>query len=80
MRTVHIDDVVDPGLLAEMAARGYVRRTPHPSLPMSILNHTQTAQFERLWNEVTTRWPGIVVHDDGTVLARPYRSNEEDDG
>ena len=72
MGTVHLHDVVDPGLLAEMVARGLVRRTAHPTLPMSILNYTQTAQFERQWNDATTRCRGLVVDHDGTVLARPF--------
>jgi RNA ligase len=72
VRTVHLDEVIDPGLLADMIERGYVRRTPHPRFAMSILNYTQTAQFERVWNEATMQCRGIIVDDEGTVLARPF--------
>ncbi len=69
---VHLHDVVDPDELAEMVARGYVRRTAHPELPLSVLNYTQMAQFERVWNATTTRCRGLIVHHDGSVVARPF--------
>jgi RNA ligase len=39
-------------------------------MPLGILNYTARAQYEWLWDDVTRRCRGLIVHDDGTVVAR----------
>lgn len=49
---------------------GHVTRKPHPSLPISILTYTRSAQYERVWNRVTTRCRGLVADDEtGRIVA-----------
>lgn len=69
---IHLGEVVDTGELSSFIEAGYVRRQVHPSAPLSILNYTEKAQFENVWNDVTRRCRGLIVHDDGTVIARPW--------
>jgi RNA ligase len=71
--TTLIDAVCEPALLDEMINTGYVRVQRHPTLPMSIYNYTEKAQFENVWNAVTLTCRGLIV-DDATrmVLARPF--------
>ncbi|MFI5828784.1 RNA ligase [Streptomyces sp. NPDC051578] len=42
---------------------GHVTRKAHPELPLSIYTYTRTAQYERVWNQVTTRCRGLVADD-----------------
>ncbi|MDG4863654.1 RNA ligase [Streptomyces sp. T-3] len=68
----HLGDLLDPALLAHSLDEGFVREQSHPSLPLRILNYTEKAQFERVWNEVTRQCRGLVVDENGRILARPY--------
>ncbi|MEV0091386.1 RNA ligase [Streptomyces sp. NPDC050738] len=68
----HLNDLVDPDLLAQSISAGYVREQVHPSLPYRILNYTEKAQYERVWDTVTRQCRGLIVDADGRVLARPY--------
>lgn len=69
-----LTEVLDTRLLAEMLAAGYVRRQQHPTLPLSIYNYSEKAQYERCWNDVTRQCRGLIVDDrSGEVRARPFR-------
>ncbi|MEU9254976.1 AAA family ATPase [Streptomyces sp. NPDC048270] len=58
--------------LAEAIDAGYVTRKTHPELPLSIYTYTRTAQYEGVWNQVTTRCRGLVADDaTGEVVALP---------
>jgi RNA ligase len=70
---IKLADVVDMGLFSQMLSLRYVKQTPHPVLPLSILNYTARAQFDRVWNDVTTQCRGLIVNTDGQVVARPFR-------
>ncbi|MFJ3840915.1 RNA ligase [Streptomyces sp. NPDC090054] len=68
--TLH--DLVPAQALAESIAAGYVTRKPHPELPLSIYTYTRSAQYEGVWNQVTTRCRGLVADDStGAVVALP---------
>ena len=51
----------------------------HPALPLSIWNYTPKVQYGllydqyALWDEVTTQARGLVVDENGNVVARPFR-------
>ncbi|MGP3689804.1 phosphatase domain-containing protein [Streptomyces sp. IBSNAI002] len=68
--TLH--DLLPAQALADAIDAGYVTRKTHPELPLSIYTYTRTAQYEGVWNQVTTRCRGLVA-DDGTgaVVALP---------
>lgn len=68
--TLH--DLMPAQALTEAIDAGYVTRKAHPELPLSIYTYTRTAQYERVWNQVTTRCRGLVADDDtGAVIALP---------
>jgi RNA ligase len=70
----HVSDLFDPKLLTEMLEGGFVRAGVHPTLPMTILNYTEKAQYERVWNPVTLTCRGLIVnHTTKDVVARPFR-------
>lgn len=66
-------DEVTGGELAAMLAGGYVREHRHPTLPLRILNYTERAVFEPMWNAATRACRGLIVDVDGVVRARPWR-------
>lgn len=51
-----------------MVEEGYVSFQTHPTLPLRIFKYTQQAQFERVWNEVTTRCRGLVLDGQNNVI------------
>ncbi|MFD8988952.1 RNA ligase [Streptomyces goshikiensis] len=68
--TLH--DLLPPHDLAAAIDAGHVTRKAHPELPLSIYTYTRTAQYEQVWNQVTTRCRGLVADDTtGAVVALP---------
>lgn len=51
----------------------FISARRHPTEPLTIYNYTARAQIAQEWNEHTRECRGLIVHDDGTVVARPYR-------
>lgn len=68
----HIDQLMDPGLLATMISEGYIRERHHPSEPLRLLSYTETAQYEGVWNDATRQCRGLIIDHDGIVQARPW--------
>lgn len=65
--------IFDPALWREMVEGRYVRVAEHPELPMSVASYTEHAQYDRVWNDVTTHTRGIVWnHETGEVVAKPF--------
>ena len=59
--------------LDQLVLDGYVSRKKHPSKNIHILNYTPKAQFDRLWNNTTMSCRGLILNDNGDVVARPFR-------
>lgn len=61
---------------------GLITSREHNRLPYHILNYTPKAQYENIWNNVTTVCRGLIVDlRDGEVVARPFEKffNLDDD-
>jgi RNA ligase len=68
-----LEDLFDPALLARMLEDRFVKATPHPTLPLDIYNYTARAQYDNVWNPVTTACRGLIVeHGTGRIIARPF--------
>jgi RNA ligase len=65
-------DLMDPLALADAIADGLVRAKRHPELPLTIYNYAEKAVYTRTWTPVTRQCRGLVVHDNGDVIARPW--------
>ena len=46
----------------EMVADGYISVRDHMNLPYSILNYTDKAQYDQVWNDVTVNCRGLIVN------------------
>jgi RNA ligase len=70
--TIHLWDVLDLQALDKALEDGYIREQTHPALPLRILNYTERAQYERAWNAVTLTCRGLIVNNQGEIVARPF--------
>lgn len=57
--------------LRDYEDRGLVRSVRAPDRPLTLWCYTHTAQFSRTWDDVTTVARGLVLADDGSLVARP---------
>lgn len=53
--------------------RGLLKSQVHPTLPLTIYNYTDKVQWEGLWDEITLLARGLIVDDNGTIVARPFK-------
>lgn len=59
-------------LYRKMLIDKYIRVNKHPTLPLSIVNYTEKAQFDNEWNKVTRQCRGLIIDDKLNVIARPF--------
>ncbi|MFE2324702.1 RNA ligase [Streptomyces sp. NPDC059385] len=70
--TLTLHDLLPAQALDHAIEAGHVTRKTHPELPLSIYTYTRTAQYEHVWNQVTTRCRGLVADDTtGAIVALP---------
>lgn len=62
---------LDLDVLRRHIADGLVKEQRHPRLPLSIYNYSPRVQYEKLWDDVTKRTRGIVMHGE-QIIARPF--------
>ncbi len=55
-----------------LIAEGTVKATRHPSLSLTIYNYTAACQYDRRWCDVSKVCRGLILADDGSVVARPF--------
>ncbi|MFK7982742.1 MAG: T4 RnlA family RNA ligase [Saprospiraceae bacterium] len=58
--------------LKDMIAAGYIKVNQHPTEDLFIYNYSETAQFERIWNDITLQCRGLILDGQGRVVARPF--------
>lgn len=64
--------IEDLGVFAPYIQEGLIAVQRHPTEDFSIYNYTKTAQFGGKWDEAVRIARGLIVRDDGKVLARPF--------
>jgi RNA ligase len=60
-------------LLNKYIEEGWVMKQSHPTLPLSIYNYTQATQYESKWDEVTLMCRGLILDNEGHIIARPFK-------
>jgi RNA ligase len=58
--------------LARPVDDGWLTARRHPTEPLTIYNYTARCQYDRHWTPITRACRGIILHDDGRVIARPF--------
>jgi hypothetical protein len=62
----------DLDILNDYIEKGLVIKQVHPTLPLSIYNYSRTCQYDRLWDDITLNCRGLVLDNDGNVIAKPF--------
>lgn len=56
----------------EQAEQGYISRQRHPDAPFTIYNYSAKSQYDWHWTPETMACRGLIVADDGEIIARPF--------
>jgi hypothetical protein len=59
--------------LERYVKEGWLISQRHPTLPLTIYNYSQATQYEAKWDEVTLACRGLVLDDNGKIVARPFK-------
>jgi len=59
-------------LLNHYIEKGLLVKNDHPSLPISIYNYSRTCQYNNLWDSVTKDCRGLILDNEGNVVAKPF--------
>lgn len=63
---------VDLNILNDYVERGLVERNSHPNLPLAIYNYSRTCQFERKWDDITKMCRGLILDNNGNIIAKGF--------
>lgn len=69
---MNLFELFPQSLYEEMLDKRYIREQNHPTLDLRIINYTESAQFDKLWNAVTSKCRGLIVNSANEVIARPF--------
>ncbi len=62
----------DLNILNDYIERGLVIKQVHPTLPLSIYNYSRTCQYGAQWDDITLNCRGLVLDNEGNVIAKPF--------
>jgi RNA ligase len=62
----------DLSILNDYIDRGLVIKQDHPNLPLSIYNYSRECQYSGKWDDITLNCRGLVLDNDGNVIAKPF--------
>jgi RNA ligase len=62
----------DLNILNDYIDRGLVVKQNHPTHPLSIYNYSRTCQYDNIWDTVTTQCRGLVLDNEGNVIAKSF--------
>lgn len=52
--------------------KGLINKQKHPEFPLWIYNYSKTCQFGRDWDEYTLMCRGLILDEEGNIVARPF--------
>ena len=62
----------DLNILNKYIDEGLVIKQVHPTLPLSIYNYSRECQYNGKWDNITLNCRGLVLDNDGNVIAKPF--------
>lgn len=63
---------VNLNILNDYIEKGLVEKNLHPTLPIAIYNYSRICQYEKKWDEFTKMCRGLILDNEGNVLAKPF--------
>jgi len=58
--------------LRPFVEQGFIQAKQHPTLPLTIYNYTEKAQYEKHWTPETLMCRGLILDNAGEIIARPF--------
>lgn len=68
---VKSNDYIDPDVTFQHLIDGFVKMQKHPTEDLWLFNYTSKAQYESIWDDVTSRCRGLIT-DHHNIVARPF--------
>lgn len=65
--------MINKELLKQMIDQKYVTVQKHPDVDLYIYNYSPSAQYEKIWNEVTLMCRGLILDGDENIHSRPFK-------
>ena len=62
----------DLNILSKYIDEGLVIKQVHSTLPLSIYNYSRECQYSGKWDDITLNCRGLVLDNDGNVIAKPF--------
>jgi RNA ligase len=62
----------DLNILSKYINEGLVIKQVHPTLPLAIYNYSRECQYNGKWDDITLNCRGLVLDNDGNVIAKPF--------
>ena len=59
-------------VLSDYIDKGLVVKQNHPTLPLFIYNYSRTTQYDGMWDDITLNCRGLVLDNEGNVIAKPF--------
>lgn len=56
--------------LSKYCQLGFIRKSQHPKLPITIYNYTQKASFKEKWDNITINSRGLILNNDGEIIIK----------
>lgn len=70
---MRISEYLNVHKLTQHCQNGYVRAQKHRELPLVIYCYSRQTVLDQMWDDVTTRTRGLIVHSEtGEIIARPF--------
>jgi tRNA splicing ligase len=60
-------------LLQEMIDANYINKLKHKDTDLYLYNYNASAQYEKVWNEVTLNCRGLILDENFNIIARPFK-------
>lgn len=67
-----LSEYIDTRKLEHHLFTGLVVARRHSTLPLTVYSYGRRAVFDNHWDDVTRKTRGLIVDDDGNIIARPY--------
>ena len=58
--------------LSEHIAAKRINAVRHPNFPLTLYSYTDRCVYERAWDDTTLACRGLVLNDQGDIVARPF--------
>lgn len=70
---VKILEKIDWLVLNDYVEKNLIVINKHPEYDIWILNYSPRTQIKRVWDDYTLSCRGLVIDEDGNILARPFQ-------